>query len=58
MTNYQDAAEGNILTRIQTKAILEDDLSIGGKTLHEIYEVVNHAKAFAFVKNVLRKENC
>lgn len=44
------AIEGNTLTLIQTKAILEDGLSVGGKTLREIYEVVNHAKAFAFVK--------
>ena len=44
------AIEGNTLTLIQTKAILEDGLSIGGKTLREIYEVANHAKAFAFVK--------
>ena len=44
------AIEGNTLTLIQTKAILEDGLSIGGKTLREIYEVANHAKAVAFVK--------
>lgn len=44
------AIEGNTLTLIQTKAILEDGLSVGGKTLREIYEVANHAKAFTFVK--------
>lgn len=44
------AIEGNTLTLIQTKAILEDGLSVGGKTLREIYEVTNHAKAFAYVK--------
>lgn len=44
------AIEGNTLTLIQTKAILEDGLSVGGKTLREIYEVANHAKAFAYVK--------
>ena len=44
------AIEGNTLTLIQTKAILEDGLSVGGKTLREIYEVANHAKAFSFVK--------
>ena len=46
------AIEGNTLTLIQTKAILEDGLSVGGKTLREIYEVANHAKAFAFVKKM------
>ncbi len=38
------------LTLIQTKAILEDGLSVGGKTLREIYEVTNHARAFTYVK--------
>lgn len=49
-THNSTAIEGNTLTLIQTKAILEDGISIGGKTLREIYEVVNHAKAFAYVK--------
>ena len=44
------AIEGNTLTLIQTKAVLEDGISVGGKTLREIYEVVNHSKAFQFVK--------
>lgn len=44
------ALEGNTLSLIETKAILEDGLSVGGKTQREIYEVTNHAKAFAFVK--------
>ena len=44
------AIEGNTLTLIQTKAIIEDGLSVGGKLLREIYEVANHAKAFAYVQ--------
>ncbi len=44
------AIEGNTLTLIQTKAIIEDGLSVGGKELREIYEVVNHAKAFVYVQ--------
>ena len=44
------AIEGNTLTLIQTKAVIEDGLSVGGKTLREIYEVANHAKAFAYVQ--------
>lgn len=34
----------------QTKVVLEDGISVGGKTLREIYEIVNHNKAFEFVK--------
>lgn len=44
------AIEGNTLTLIQTKVILEDGLSVGGKTLREIYEVANHGKAFTYVQ--------
>ena len=44
------AIEGNTLTLIQTKAVIEDGLSVGGKMLREIYEVANHAKAFAYVQ--------
>ena len=47
------AIEGNTLTRIQTKAILEDSISVGGKTLRK---VANHAKAFAFVKKCVREK--
>ena len=49
-THNSTAIEGNTLSLIQTKAILEDGISVGGKTLREIYEVVNHNKAFGFVK--------
>lgn len=49
-THNSTAIEGNTLTLIQTKAILEDGLSVGGKTLREIYEVTNHARAFSYVK--------
>lgn len=50
------AIEGNTLSLIQTKAILEDGLSVGGKTLREIYEVTNHAKAFAYVKKCVAEK--
>ena len=51
------AIEGNTLSLIETKAVLEDNLSIGGKSLREIYEVVNHGKAFAYVKKSAADKN-
>ncbi len=54
-THNSTAIEGNTLTLIQTKAILEDGLSVGGKTLREIYEVANHARAFNYVKDCIAK---
>jgi Fic family protein len=52
-THDSTAIEGNTLTLIETKAVLEDNLSIGGKSLREIYEVVNHNKAFSYVKKCI-----
>lgn len=52
-THNSTAIEGNTLSLIQTKVLLEDGLSVGGKTLREIYEVVNHKKAFQYVKKCI-----
>ena len=38
--------EGNTLTLMETKVLLEDGITIGGKRLREIYETVNHQKAY------------
>lgn len=48
--HHSTAIEGNTLTLLQTKAVIEEGLSVGGKTLREIYEVANHAKAFGYVR--------
>ncbi|MBE5821556.1 MAG: Fic family protein [Clostridiales bacterium] len=45
--------EGNTLTLIETKAVLEDNITIGGKELREIYEVINHNKAFNYIKRCI-----
>ena len=47
------AIEGNTLSLLETKLLLEDSLSVGGKPLREIYEVVNHSKAFGYVKKCI-----
>jgi Fic family protein len=48
------AIEGNTLTLMETKLLLEDKISIGSKDLREIYEVVNHDKAWNFVKRSVK----
>ena len=50
------AIEGNTLSLVETKAILEDGLSISGKSLREIYEVVNHDKAFSYIKKSVQEK--
>lgn len=51
------AIEGNTLTFIETKLLLEDKISVGGKDLREIYEVINHQKAFDYVKEEIGKRH-
>ncbi len=52
-THNSTAIEGNTLSLVQTKAVLEDGISVGGKTLREIYEVVNHNRTFQFIKKCI-----
>jgi len=52
-THNSTAIEGNTLTLMETKVILEDGITIGGKELREIYEVINHKKAYRYVKQCI-----
>ena len=54
-THNSTAIEGNTLTLMETKVVLEDGISVGGKALREIYEVVNHKKAFRYVKQCINE---
>ena len=54
-THNSTAIEGNTLTLIETKLVLEDGIAIGGKSLREIYEQINHQKAFRYVKECIAK---
>lgn len=54
-THNSTAIEGNTLTLMETKVVLEDGVSIGGKELREIYEVINHKKAYDYVKKCIAK---
>ncbi len=49
-THESTAIEGNTLSLMETKVVLEDGISVGGKKLREIYEVINHRKAYRFIK--------
>lgn len=55
--HHSTAMEGNTLTLVETKAIIEDGISIGGKRLREIYEVANHNKAFNYAKEKIAEGN-
>lgn len=49
-THDSTAIEGNTLSLAETKLVVCEGISIGGKSLREIYEVVNHNAAFRYVK--------
>lgn len=46
LTWSSNALEGNSLTLIETKVIVEDGLTIGGKPMREVLEATGHAAAF------------
>ena len=55
-THHSTAIEGNTLTLLETKVVLEEGLSVGGKMLREIYEVINHNKAYQYVKDCITQK--
>ncbi|MDU0205832.1 Fic family protein [Paenibacillus sp. MAH-36] len=54
-TYNSNAIEGNTLTLLETKLVLEEGLTIGGKKLREHFEVVNHSEAIYYVQNVVNR---
>jgi Fic family protein len=55
-TYHSNAIEGNTLTLSETKVALEG-ITIGGKTIREHLEVINHREAILYVEDIVsRKE--
>jgi Fic family protein len=54
-THNSTAIEGNTLSLMETKVVLEDGIAIGGKAIREIFEVINHKKAFQYVKRCIKE---
>lgn len=49
LTYTSNALEGNSLTETETKVVIEDGLTIGGKPLKDVYEATGHAKAYDYL---------
>lgn len=49
LTWSSNAIEGNTLTMSETKVVLEDGLTIGGRPLRDFYETVGHGAAYDFM---------
>ncbi|WP_286906934.1 Fic family protein [Clostridium sp. UBA1652] len=52
-TYNSNAIEGNTLTLMETKVVLEG-ITVGGKTLREHLEVINHRDAILFVEEIVK----
>ena len=49
LTYASNALEGNTLTESETKVVIEDGVTIGGKALRDHLEAIGHARAFDFM---------
>lgn len=54
LTWSSNAIEGNTLTESETKMLLEDGLTVGGKPLKDTFEALGHAQAYDFMFTLLR----
>lgn len=54
-TYNSNAIEGNTLTLLETKLVLEEGLTIGGKKLREHFEVINHSEAISYVQDIVSR---
>lgn len=52
LTFSSNAIEGNSLTESETKVIIEDGLTIGGKPMKDHLEAVGHSQAFDYMWNL------
>jgi len=53
-TYHSNAIEGNTLTLQETRVILSDGITVGGKTLREHFETLNHHEAIATLEGMVR----
>lgn len=53
-TYHSNSIEGNTLTLSETKVILEDGITIGGKTMREHLEAINHKEAILYLEDLVK----
>lgn len=55
LTYTSNAIEGNSLNAHETAIVVEKGLAIGGKTIREHLEAINHAEAFSYIVNLAQE---
>lgn len=56
LTHTSNAIEGNTLTRQETAMVVEEGLTVEGKSLTEHQEAINHAQAFDYIQTLASKK--
>jgi Fic family protein len=55
-TYHSNSIEGNTLTLSETKVVLEDGITIGGKSVKEHLEALNHKEAIFLLEDIVKKK--
>ncbi|MBP2641112.1 MAG: ibpA [Firmicutes bacterium] len=56
LTYASNALEGSTLTESETKVVIEDGVTIGGKSLRDHLEAIGHARAFDFMWELAKRQ--
>lgn len=56
LTWSSNALEGNSLTETETKVVIEDGITIGGKPLRDHFEAIGHAEAFDYLQKLANRK--
>jgi Fic family protein len=56
LTYSSNAIEGNSLTLAETKVLIEDGITVGGKPIKDCYEAAGHAEAYDYMQSIASGE--
>jgi len=56
MTYHSNAIEGNTLTLRETQLVIQEGLTIAGKSLREYLEAINHKEAIDFLEDLVKEK--
>ena len=56
-TYNSNAIEGNTLTLIETSIVINEGITVGGKTLREHLEVINHKEAYLYIEDLVKQNS-
>lgn len=56
LTYSSNALEGNSLTLSETKVLLEDGITVGGRPIRDCYEATGHARAYDYMLTLARSD--